>query len=66
MIEVLAQITSERFAAGIVLWDDVVIEAAPILFYMKRGKWTRNRVRAYCLQKNWKVEVVHRLERERP
>lgn len=66
MIEVLAQIKSERFTAGIVLWDDMVIEAAPILFYMKKGKWTRDRVRAYCLKKDWKIEVVHKLERGRP
>lgn len=64
MIEILAQIHAPKgFTAGIVLWDDVVIEAAPILHYMKRQKWTRDRVRTYCAQKGWEVSVVHRLER---
>lgn len=66
MIEILAQISAPHFTAGVVLWDDKVIEAASIIFYMKKGKWTRNRVRAYCLQKGWKIEVVHKLERRRP
>lgn len=69
MIEILAQIDSRqepKFTAGIVLWDDVVVEAAPIVGYMKRQKWTRDRVRTYCNQRGWTVEVVHRLERARP
>ena len=68
MIEILAQISSDaspKFRAGIVLWDDVVIEAAPIVGYMKRQKWTRGRVRSYCRQKGWQVSVVHRMERSR-
>jgi hypothetical protein len=67
VIEVLAQITAggpKGFAAGIVLWDDVVVEAAPIVRYMR--KWPRERVRAYCTQKGWAVSVVHQLTRERP
>lgn len=72
MKETLAQIeapdTGKRkgFAAGIVLWDDRVVEAAPIVGYMKRERYTRAQVRAYCAQRGWTVRVVHELERERP
>jgi hypothetical protein len=62
--ETLAQITAPKpraFCAGIVLWDDKVIEAAPIVKYMKG--WTRDRVRTYCARCGWKVEVIHELER---
>jgi hypothetical protein len=66
VIEVLAQIKAPKprqFVAGIVLWDDVVVEAAPILGFMKRGKWTRTRVREYCREKGWEVSVVHEMKR---
>lgn len=65
-VEILAQIQSDNFRAGIVLFDDVVVEAAPIVHYMKRGKWGRDRVRDYCRSKGWSVEVVHQIERTRP
>jgi hypothetical protein len=64
LIEVLAQIHGDKFHAGIVLWDDVVIEAAPIVHYMKRGKWSRNRVRDYCKGRGWSVDVVWQMERQ--
>lgn len=68
MIELLAQITGatdkgQRFNAGIVLWDDVVIEAAPIVGFMKRKKWTRDLVRDHCQRKGWTVSVVSQTER---
>jgi hypothetical protein len=66
MIEILAQIHGDHFHAGLVLFDDVVVEAAPIVHYMKRGKWKRDRVRAHCKQKGWTIEVIHRIERARP
>jgi hypothetical protein len=59
MIETLAQINGDKFTAGIVLHDDVVIDAAPVIGYMKRQKWTRGRVREYCRKNGWKVSVVH-------
>lgn len=68
MRETLAQIRSEwptKFTAGIVLWDDVVVEAAPIVGYMRKQRWTRDRVRNYCAEKKWKVSVIHELERSR-
>ena len=59
MIEILAQIEAPHFCAGIVLQNDRVVEAAPILHYMKKAKWTRDRVRTYCAEKGWRVVVVH-------
>jgi hypothetical protein len=61
--ETLAVIDAPHFYAGIVLWDDRVIEAADIVKYMRRGKWTRARVRDYCRQKGWKVSVVSTCKR---
>lgn len=66
MIEILAQIRSpkpKQFVAGLVLWDDVVVEAAPVISYMKRGKWTRVRVREHCRDKGWEIAIVHELKR---
>lgn len=67
MIEILAQIDArtgpKRFCAGIVLCDDVVVVAAPIVGYMKRQKWTRDMVREYCHSKRWSVVVVRKIER---
>lgn len=61
MIEILAQIRGHGFTAGIVLWDDKVVEAAPILRRM-RG-WSRESVRDYCIVQNWKVSVVRQEDR---
>jgi hypothetical protein len=61
MIETLAVIDAPHFYAGVVLWNDKVVEAAPIVKYMR--KWSRDRVRVYCQQKGWKISVVHQLER---
>jgi hypothetical protein len=66
MQETLACIDAPHFFCGIVLFDDRVVEAAPIVGYMKRGKWTRERVRAYCEMKGWKISVIHQCQRERP
>jgi hypothetical protein len=65
VIEVLAQIAAKtpKFNAGIVLWNDVVVEAAPIVGYMKKQRWTRDRVRDYCRERGWKVTVVWEIER---
>jgi hypothetical protein len=63
MIEILAQITSTKpkFCAGIVLFDDVVVEAAPIVKYMK--KWSRDQVREYCKKRGWEISIVHEMKR---
>lgn len=52
----LAQITAPHFCAGIILRDDYVVDAAPILRWMV-GK-SRDYVRSYCARKNWTVVVV--------
>lgn len=52
----LAAIDAPHFYAGIVLDDNIVIIAAPIVKYMKG--WPRDRVRSYCQQKGWKVLIV--------
>jgi hypothetical protein len=56
VIEILAQVSAPHFVAGIVLVDDRVTKAAPILHFM-RG-WSRDRVRAFCLESNWNIRVV--------
>ena len=61
--EILAAIDAPHFFCGVVLWDDVVVEAAPIVGYMKKGRWSRDRVRAYCAEKGWKVSVVTSFKR---
>ncbi len=63
MRETLAVIDAPHFYAGIVLWNDRVEEAAPILHYMKKARWTRARVREYCQSKGWKVSVVYEMDR---
>ena len=70
MIELLAQVEGRDhkgrpFCAGIVLWDDVVVEAAPIVHYMKRQRWTRDQVRDYCAKRGWTVTVVSQSERRK-
>ncbi|MGY3615694.1 hypothetical protein [Bradyrhizobium sp. USDA 10063] len=47
--------------AGIVLHDDVVVETAPIVRFMRR--WSRDRVREYCRKYGWDISVVSRQER---
>lgn len=71
MIETLAMIEAPHFTAGIVVRDDVVVEAADIVKYMARNKWTRAQVRAYCARKQWRISVVSetydgRAPRQRP
>ncbi len=68
MKETLAQIRAEGargFTAAIVLWDDKVVEVAPILRKALGGK-SRDYVRKYCAEKGWTVSVVHELERAKP
>lgn len=63
-VEILARIESDKpaFTAGLVLHDDSVIEAAPILGYMKRNRWSRAEVRAYCDRRGWRIRVVRQQE----
>ena len=63
MMETLAIIDAPHFYAGIVLWDDRVVEGADIVKYMSKAKWSRDRVREYCRKKGWRVSVVYQMER---
>ena len=56
----LAQIEAPHFTAGIVLADNVVTEAAPIVKYMIG--WNRNYVRHYCQQKRWQISIIQQLK----
>jgi hypothetical protein len=60
--EILAQIRAPSFTAGIVLFDDKVVETAPRVRYMRR--WSRDQVREECRQKCWTITVVWQKERE--
>lgn len=62
MKEILASIDAPHFNCGIVLRDGIVVKAAPIVGYMRRGRWSRARVRAYCAEQGWTVSVVELLE----
>jgi hypothetical protein len=48
------RINAPHFNAGVVLHDDVVRRAAPILQYMLR--WKRHRVIEYAKKKGWEIE----------
>ena len=37
--ELLASICAPHFTAGVVLWDDKIVESAPIVIVMNKGKW---------------------------
>lgn len=56
MIELTAQIKADKFTAAIVLHDNRVVEAAPIVKYMKG--WKRSSVRSYCKERRWEISVV--------
>lgn len=51
----LIRITAAHFVAGVVLQDDVVEKAAPIVKYMLR--WNYWRVFSYCEEKRWELEI---------
>lgn len=61
--EMLVSIEAPHFTAGIVLWDDKVVEAAPIIRYMR--KWSRGKVRDYCKARDWKISVIYETKRQR-
>lgn len=68
MIETLAQVRGKyrgkTFTAGLVLWDNRVVEAAPILWQLR--KLTRDQVRARCQSEGWEVSVVWEMQRPDP
>jgi hypothetical protein len=51
--ESLLAIDAPHFYCGVILCNDRVIRAAPIVRYM-RG-WTADRLRRYCQRRGWQV-----------
>lgn len=62
--EILAQIEAPHFTAGIVLWDDKVVEAAPIVRKRLLGQ-KRSFVRKYCADQGWRISIIHEIKRQR-
>jgi hypothetical protein len=63
MTETLIQIRCpppRAFTAAIVIDSGRVIQAAPIVEFMKTGKWSYARVLAHCTKKGWEVTTVRR------
>lgn len=58
MVETLVVIDAPHFYAGLVAREGRVIEAAPIIHYMKQGRWTGQQVADYCVKRGWTWEVV--------
>lgn len=54
--ETALQLYSHHFCAGLVIENDKVKRAAPVLAYM-RG-WSRAKVEHYATRKRWKVEEL--------
>lgn len=52
----LVQVDAPHFCAGIILEDDVVVRAAPILKWAVG--WQRNDLRRYFERKQWKTKVI--------
>lgn len=44
-------IDAPHFNAGVIIKDDVVIKAAPILRYMLG--WNLDQIKEYCIRKKW-------------
>jgi hypothetical protein len=53
---VTAQITTDRYCAGVVIINNIVVEAAPILRWTIG--WHRYRLLTYFRQQGHKVEAV--------
>jgi len=64
VIEILAVIDAPKFYCGVVLHDDVVIQTAPRVSYM-RG-WSRQRVRDHCKKQRWRISIVWQYARGKP
>ena len=52
----LVRIEAPHFVAGIVIRDGRVVEAAPIVAYMK--KWPASRAKCYCGERGWRARRV--------
>lgn len=54
----LVQLYAPHFCAGLVVQEQRVTDAAPIVRYMLG--WSASRVLNYCRQKGWRTKVVSR------
>jgi hypothetical protein len=54
----LFRVESTYFTAGFVTVDGAVTQAAPIIGYILRQKWTEQRALAYFKKKRFKVNVI--------
>ncbi len=52
----LLTIDAPHFFCGVVLREDKVIQAAPIVRYMLG--WNAQRLKRYCQRRGWRVEAV--------
>jgi hypothetical protein len=50
-----------QFVAGLVLHNDLVIEGADILNYMRKQRWSKAQVWCYAKSKGWKCLVAHEM-----
>ena len=57
MSDVIVRITAPHFCVGLLFRNQVVVEAAPIVKYM-RG-WNGAAVEAYVKKKRWKAEIIN-------
>ena len=61
--ETFAQLIGTSGSCAVIFWGDEVVDAAPIVKFMKG--WSRVKVRDYCAQHGWKARVVYQKECER-
>lgn len=52
----LWRIVANHFVAGLVVADDLVVEAAPILGWTRGRRW--HSVRAFCVRRGWHGEPL--------
>lgn len=52
------KIGTTRIRVHIVIQDGYVILAAPIVGFMKRSKWSLEKVLRYCKVKHYKIEEI--------
>jgi hypothetical protein len=52
--------TRSGFCCGIVIKDDKVVKAAPIVDFMRKRKWTGDQVRKYCKSVGWSATVMRK------
>jgi hypothetical protein len=57
-VKVLVRVVAPHFVAGLIMRDDVCVEAAPILRWAL-GK-SRDELRAYFARKGWRASIVPR------